>query len=625
MSGILGIINLDGAPVDRQLLRRMTGFMAYRGPDAQEIWIDGNIGFGHTMLRTTFESEREHQPFSLDGGVWITADARVDGRSELIGKLESKGSIKLEGVTDVELILRAYEVWGEECVEHLIGDFAFAIWDSRKRSLFCARDHFGVKPFYHAQVRGHLIFSNTLNCVRMHPAVSDELNDLAIADFLLFDSNQEPSTTTFADIQRLPPAHCLTWADGTQRLKRYWALPADSRIRYRRANDYVEHFRELLQTAVNDRLRTDRVSVSMSGGLDSTAIAATAVKLLSEQSACYDLRAYAVVYDRVIPDEERYYSGLAAERLGILIDYIAGDDYKLYENWDNPEFRRPEPVNDPQPAISVDQSKLQAAHSRVGLTGWDGDTVLNESPKPYLRSLLKDRQFGRLVINTARYAISQRRIIPLGFRDKLGRLMGRQTPQLEPTYPVWINQALAKQLDLATRWQQLSSYPPSNHPVRPYAYRVLTSTALWSSLLESHDAGITSFPIEHRHPLLDLRLIDYFLSLPPVPWCVKKELLRASMRDVLPESVRRRPKSPLAGFPYVEALRQPDAQWVDWFVPEPELNKYVDRAAMGNVFREEDPYKAWINLRPLSLNNWLQSIESARCEAQKEKYYEVTG
>src|SRR5882762_8960807 len=96
MSGIVGIINLDGAPVDRELLTRMTDFMSFRGPDAQEIWIDGNVGFGHTMLRTTFEAETEEQPLTLDGKVWLTADARIDGRKELIADLEAKLRTKLQ-------------------------------------------------------------------------------------------------------------------------------------------------------------------------------------------------------------------------------------------------------------------------------------------------------------------------------------------------------------------------------------------------------------------------------------------------------------------------------------------------------------------------------------------------
>src|SRR5205807_844250 len=173
MSGIVGIINLDGAPVDRQLLRRMTDFLAYRGPDAQNIWSDGPVGFGHTMLRTTFESEREQQPCSLDGRVWITADARIDARDNLIRDLRSKGREIQKSVTDVELILHAYHVWADDCVQYLIGDFSFAIWDGRRHRLFCARDHFGVKLFYYAQVGRSFIFGNTLDCVREHPAVSD--------------------------------------------------------------------------------------------------------------------------------------------------------------------------------------------------------------------------------------------------------------------------------------------------------------------------------------------------------------------------------------------------------------------------------------------------------------------
>ena len=177
MSGIVGIINLDGKPVSRELLQQMTDFMAYRGPDGRGIWSDDYIGLGHTLLCATQESLKERQPFSLDNEVWITADARIDGRKELIGKLRSEVTANLNDVTDVELILRAYDRWGEQCVEHLLGDFAFAIWDGRKRQLFCARDHFGVKPFYYAQVGNSLILSNTLNCVRLHPAVSDELNE----------------------------------------------------------------------------------------------------------------------------------------------------------------------------------------------------------------------------------------------------------------------------------------------------------------------------------------------------------------------------------------------------------------------------------------------------------------
>src|ERR1700756_5000969 len=126
MSGIVGIVNLDGAPVNRALLKTMTDHLAFRGPDAQSMWVDdkaGNVGFGHTMLRTTWESEHERQPFSLDGQVWITADARIDDRDNLVEKLASKGHEMTAAEPDSELILHAYHAFGEHCVDHLLGDF----------------------------------------------------------------------------------------------------------------------------------------------------------------------------------------------------------------------------------------------------------------------------------------------------------------------------------------------------------------------------------------------------------------------------------------------------------------------------------------------------------------------
>jgi len=170
-------------------------------------------------------------------GLTITAGARLDGRSELINKLALKQS-----ATDADLILHAYEAWGEDCVKHVIGDFAFAIHDSKSRRLFCARDHFGVKPFYYAHLANDFIFSTNLNELRQDPRVSDTLNEIAIGDYLLFGVNQDLSTTTFKDIQRLPPGHSLTVADGSIKIHRYWTPSPQNEVRFHNPSDYVERF-----------------------------------------------------------------------------------------------------------------------------------------------------------------------------------------------------------------------------------------------------------------------------------------------------------------------------------------------------------------------------------------------
>ncbi|MCL1472310.1 asparagine synthase-related protein [Argonema antarcticum] len=614
MSGIVGIVNLDGKPIDRQLLQQMTEFMAYRGPDDRHIWIDGNVGFGHALLRTTSESLREQQPCSLDGEVWITADARIDGRAELIEKLNS--SIDIKTVTDVQLILRAYQVWEEDCVKHLLGDFAFAIWDSRVQRLFCARDHFGVKPFYYARVGNSLIFSNTLNGVRIHPQVSDELNDLAIADFLLFGYNQELDTTTFADIQRLPPAHCLTWSRETLKSKRYWMLPVDGEIRYKKASDYVENFKELMGKAVGDRLRTNRVAVSMSGGMDSTTIAATASQLYNKDA--FDLRAFTVVYDKLIPDKERYYSGLVAEALNIPIRYLVADDYTLFGQTEQRQSGHPEPTNVCMLAIFADRLTQVAAHSRVLLDGNGGDPVFYSwGAYFYFAHLLKNWQLGRSIVDTVEYVVSHKRLPQPGLRSRVKRWLGIRPPL--PAYPRWINSDFSAKLDLPGRWEQFYDEKPLIHPVRPEAYQQLTSSA-WPYLFESCDPGVTGLPVEVRYPFFDLRLVNYLLAIPPVPWCLHKELMRVAMRGILPESVRRRPKSPLAGDPIGLLLQQAGSQWIDRFEATPMLAKYVDRKAMPIVSgRSQDTNEACINLQPLNLNYWLQNLQLFNYESLKEE------
>ena len=609
MSGICGIVNLDGAPVDRNLLQEMTMFMAFRGPDAQDVWVDGAVGFGHTMLRTTFESEHERQPFSLDGKVWITADARIDGQDELKNKIGARDPDRIGEVTDVELILRAYQAWGEDCPKHLIGDFAFAIWDGPRQRLFCARDHFGVKLFFYARVGQSLIFSNTLDCVHKHPAVSTTLNDLVIADFLLFETSQDPAATAFADIQRLPPAQSLTWSAKGLNVKRYWTLPKEGEVRYRPAGDYVEHFRELLEIAVADRLRTQNLAVQMSGGLDSTAIAVTAKNLLDREPAPYELHAHTIVYDRLIPDEERRFAGMAAQMLGIPIHYCVADDYRLYEQFEQSGARFPEPSHDPDGAASLDALRAQSDRCRVSLSGWDGDALLNESPKPYFRTLLKNGEIGRLLAGMASYAISERRLLPLGWRARLAPARP-SSDQAAPGYPVWLNATLEERLGLRARWEQVTSATPASHPVRPYAYRIFAQVAQWSNFFDCYDPGVTRLPLECRHPLLDLRLLDYCLTLPPLPWCVKKKILRDAMRGLLPEPVLRRPKTPLAGWPGSKMLRADGAQWIDSFVPAPGLDTYVDRKKIPKTWGGDYPLEAWTNLRPLSLDFWLRNLQS---------------
>ena len=513
MSGIAGILNLDGAPIDVDLLSRMTNFMSFRGPDAQDTWIDGNVGFGHAVLCTTRAEDNGTHAFTVDGNLWLVADARIDGERDR---------------SDAETILRSYEKWGHDCVEHLIGDFAFAIWDKRLRRLFCARDHFGVKPFFYARAGNSFIFSNTLNVLRLDRRVSDELNETAIGDYLKSGLNQDLSTTAFRDIQRLPAAHSLSVANGSMTTRRYWAPTVKNQLRFRDPRSYVERFDELLTTAVKDRLRTEGVSISMSGGLDSTSLAAIARDLLPQPAAVH---AFSTVYDELIPDEERHYSTLAASRLGVPIHHLNADGYSLFEERRAGDLDQPEPfLISPLAGQYYDLLRLMAENGRVALTGYDGDALMNEPQRSYL----------------------------------------------------------------------------SRQMFRPQRSATLTAlqSRVWAPLFEGYDPGTTRLPLEVRHPFIDVRLVEYLLSIPTNPWCVNKHILRCAMKDRLPDAVLNRAKTPLAGDPALQLTRRTGVRWLDNFEVTPQLTRFVNLSQRRSQ-AEETPNELWANLRVFALNHWL--------------------
>jgi len=262
--------------------------------------------------------------------------------------------------------------WGSACVEQLRGDFSFAIWDTVKEQLFCARDQLGVKPFYYANVGSVVVFSNSLDCVRRHPTVSERLNDLAIADFLVFGMNREPATTSFVDIQRLPPAHILECRRSNVSARRYWVLPVSAPICHRRPRECVEQFRELLDRAIADRLRTDSVAVFMSGGLDSSTVAASAQRILGLPTG---VSAYTEVFDSLIPNEERRYATLVAKTLKIPIEFHA-NEMTLSKDRDYEHHHLPEPVHSPGSDGGLGQLREAAARNSVALTGYGADPAL---------------------------------------------------------------------------------------------------------------------------------------------------------------------------------------------------------------------------------------------------------
>jgi len=313
VAAVAGQIAFDGRGVSKGDVGRMAASMAHRGPDGISAWADGPVGLAHCAMHTTPEAEHERQPLAdpLSGCV-ITADARIDNREELLQTLRptpSDGQV----ITDIDLILAAYLKWGTSAPEHLIGDFAFAIWDPRERHLFCARDHIGVKPFYYHADGKSFYFATEIKAIRATSESRFDLNEERVAEFIAKQAIS-PDSTFFANIHRLPSAHSLiVHSDGRHEVKRYWSLDPDRETVFATDEEYEEAFRDLFTETVRCRMRTNGdFGIMLSGGLDSSSVACVARDIRQSLGAgLVDTYTAQFGYDRA--DESEYLQALAEQ------------------------------------------------------------------------------------------------------------------------------------------------------------------------------------------------------------------------------------------------------------------------------------------------------------------------
>ncbi len=610
MSGFAGIVSADGGTADAKLIERMAERLAFRGPDATQIWMRPGAGFCFTLLRTGPSPQAATQPCSLDARVWLLGDVRLDGREELQRKLGQHGEKTSTEATNEELILRTWRQWGEKSFEVLTGDFAFAIWDTEAKSLWCVRDLMGTRPFFYAHARGQLVFSNTLDAVRLSPDVSSKLDAHFIGDFLLQSWCPDAERTVFQDIRRLPAGHALRYSNGEVFVHRYASLPIEEPLFLKRREDYVEEFRRHLEQAVRDRLPPGPAGVFMSGGMDSTSVAAMANKVQAARGIQNSLHAHTVSYAPLFDDAEPGLASQTAQYIGIPIEILAGASSPPFDRWEAQSPQTPEPCSEPFFALHLEHYRQLASRARVALSGDGGDDILTGRAWPYVVYLLKSARVGTLAGAFGGYILRHGRFPPLraGIRTRLRRWITGVDESLD--YPDWLEPRFAQELHLRERWRELQQPYKAVHPVHPAGYASVIST-YWPSTFENEDAGWTGVPVETRAPLFDLRLLRFLLRVPPVPWCMHKELLREAMRGLLPDEVRLRRKTPLRGDPL--QLHAEKDGWKPVLAAGAceRLSKFVNCKVLSATSRPALGLSLWADLRPIALDHWLKSVENS--------------
>lgn len=531
-------------------------------PDAPQ------LAFVHSTER--FDGEWRGSA-SLQGRYWITGRIRLDARGALQARLAGRFMLGSTPPSDGDLCLQAYAIWGDRCVDHLAGDFAFVIWDGRDRRLMAVRDQLGVRTLFHAESDGLLMVGDSLDWIAA--LLGDRtLDDQWIADFLTAGFSLDAERTVYRQVRRLAPAHSFDLCNNVPVIRRYWTLQVGDPLHLRNARAYADRFLELVSSAIRDRLPAGKVGISMSGGIDSTTLAACAVAAAGEPARVVAECAY---YERLMPDDEATFAGLAARHLGIDLQARAVDDLIYDPGWRDRSDGGAEPAmaviaHRPEQMMAAEQ----AARSPVWFFGEGPDNALVFERQSYLSWLVRRGDWGRLGEALFLYLKAKGR---RGWRQTMRRYIGRDdSAPAEPDTSCWLDRGLADRLDQEARLARLTASNPKAHPWHPRAVASFASP-VWTAMFDGFDRDESLAPMVWRHPYLDLRVLGFLLSVPPVPWAREKLLMREAMRGQLPDAVLSRPKTPLAGTPLAGAIA---AHGLPPLSGAPPLAHYVDLRAL---------------------------------------------
>ncbi len=558
MSGIFGIIRLSGAPVSDAELAPMAETLKHRGPDGIRYFARDNAGLGHCMLQSTPESLHEVLPFRDEAaGLTITADARIDNREELMATIPTRASAG-QVVTDSQLILHAYRKWGEHCVNHLLGDFAFAIWDERAQALFVGRDHMGCKPFYYHCSDGLFVFASSAMAVARVPEVKATLNEGRVADYLVQELEGINKTCSwFNEISRMPPAQCGGFRNNTFNYRQYWTLEPADLSHLKTDEDYLEAFTEVYTEAVRCRLRCQTEPASMlSGGLDSSTIVALARDMLVAEGSA-PLRTYSAISDEAVTDcpETACIRAIIAQGNLSPVCLSPGDSIPLGEELLATLAAGEDPF-DTGMTVPALMFKVAARDGvRAVLDGIDGDLALGLT-SGYPAYLLRDGHWAaawREARGMSRHYYRGAHSAPLLYLRALRTAMAPDIlRRLKRAVlgPAALRRALrkpqlsrqfARRVDLPARCAAYERACGAGFGADlQQAQRSLLCVAYLTAAIERYERVGSCFGVDSRHPLLDRRLLEFAVAL---PWWQKtrdgwsKRLLRHLAAQRLPHQV----------------------------------------------------------------------------------------
>ena len=557
MCGIAGILNFDGAPVDRNVLVAMTDAIAHRGPDSEGHWFHGGVGLGHRRLSIIDLSNEANQPMvSSDGKTVIVFNGEIYNYRELAKELEAKG-MRCRTHSDTEVILNLYRLYGTDCLTHLRGMFAFAIWDNSQKRLFVARDRIGIKPFYYLYSQKAFVFGSEIKAVAVSGHSSLKINLNAIAGFLRFLVVPQPDSI-FEDIRKLEPGHYLVInADGVVSDNIYWAPPGPQvHQNFVSENDRISALNEVLNTSVRYHMVADvPVGAFLSGGLDSS----TVVSLMREQAPSQQIDAFSITFpDQVEYDEDRYAREVA--RLKGITYHADTINARFIDDLERMAWHLDEPFAVSSAYATFYLARNAARQAKVVLTGDGGDELFagyqGYSNDAYRSNALMSRFLAvgyqvcyALVKYTGINNSALNRVLT-GLRRRSGSEGLRYSEQVAQSSLLATSVVLNQDafLSCLKTWERnLMAHYYDELPVVDRLQKKLYAefkTRLVDEMLMKVDRMTMAHSLEARVPLLDHQVVEFAFQQPSgmklrmtEQGSVSKYILKKSMEKYLPTEI----------------------------------------------------------------------------------------